>query len=156
MTQLPLHDDDTIADAIRILKLAGAELSADDKRHIAEEIERIASQLRSRIVRPQTFFDLLADKLDAERRKEEKPDGGRPAATPMATAMHALANLFIQSMGGHMDMWEVPAGPNSYFPRFAAACFGPLLDEGEGRLVPRIAKFWQREREKMRPKQIFE
>jgi hypothetical protein len=112
--------------------------------------------LGSRIVRPQTFFDHLSDELDAKRRNEEKPDGGRPRDSPLATAMHALADLFIQSMGGHLETWRVPAGPNSYFPRFAAACLAPLLDEGEGRLVPRIAKFWQREREKMRPKQVFD
>jgi hypothetical protein len=153
---LPVHSADTIADALKILEQARAVLSPDDKRYFVEEIEQIASRLGSQIARPQTFFGFLSAELDAQREKEEKPDGGRPVDRPLATAMHALANLFIQAMGGHLETWCVPGGSNSYFPRFAAACLAPLLDEGEGNLVPRLSKFWQREREKMRPKQRFE
>lgn len=156
MTTFPIHNDASISDAMRVLSTAGAELTVQDKVYFAEEIELIVERLAARhstVAKPPDYFDFLVEKLDAEKRNQGKPKGGRPEDTPLATAMHALVNLYSQALGGQLESWKVPAGENSYFPRFAAACLAPLFDEGEGKLLPRVAKFWQREREKMRPKQ---
>ncbi len=64
--------------------------------------------------------------------------------------MHALANLYIQMVGG-AEAWALPSSEKSPFPRFAAAALAPLFDDPEGKLVPRLAKFWQREKRKMMP-----
>lgn len=157
MTVLPIHDDASISDALRVLTAAGADVTAQDRAYFKQEIEQIVERLaahHSTTAKPPDYFDSLVEKLDAEKRNRDKPKGGRPGDAPLATAIHALVGLYIVALGGHIDALKVGTGENSYFPRFAAACLAPLFDEGEGRLVPRIAKFWRREREKMRRKPI--
>ncbi|MFO0886593.1 MAG: hypothetical protein U0894_20835 [Pirellulales bacterium] len=159
------HDEDSLDHVISALRAAGAEegtyadgspakLDIEYLREALQETLSILKSDRNPAAGLETMFDAEVEKRQSKSRKGTA--GGRPRDSALATAVHSLADLYIRSLGECIDAWEIGSGPNSHFPVFVGAALAPLFpNQSLDKLIPRFAKYWERERPKLAPIQSF-